>query len=553
MKAKPFLPLFLRTAARFLLLWCLMVLLLSLRELDAQTTRLENGVSEAQDWNLMNAQLVLEGDYDPAIKPAQYDDRMGAYYSTYAAVGVFRLYDVEGLEMGRSQLTSGSFALPNTGTYDHYLNFDAVLTDDEQLALGRLLRESKQLNRFYGTESGLHDEYLGSDEGNSFTVGLRGEITGVVEHNVVYPQKVVYHYEDGPVTLLDTDSPFFDGKTLTTFSSDCIQISSVLAWAETGPELTLRLFREAEARLEGLVGNRVFGPSDQWASSTVGGSGYARSGSVAPYDGLVSAIGVSYRPGRMATHGLWFLYLATLLFTLLLAFFTARAQARSLQRERDLTNAVAHELKTPLAILHSYAEGLREDIAPEKREEYLDVIMDQSGQMAALVSALLDLSRMKAGKTAFTPGPVSLDQVTAAVFRTLERPMETAGVTARLDLPPCTVSGEEGRLSLVVSNLAANALRHTPPGGEIRAALQHRGAFVRLTVENDGDPIPEEALPRLFEPFYRSDAARDRQSGGTGLGLALVRETAALHGGACGVENLPTGVRFWVEIPLCKP
>uniref|UniRef100_UPI002615B1FF sensor histidine kinase n=1 Tax=Intestinimonas sp. TaxID=1965293 RepID=UPI002615B1FF len=194
-----------------------------------------------------------------------------------------------------------------------------------------------------------------------------------------------------------------------------------------------------------------------------------------------------------------------------------------------------------------------EDIAPEKREEYLDVIMDQSGQMAALVSALLDLSRMKAGKTAFTPGPVSLDQVTAAVFRALERPMETAGVTARLDLPPCTVSGEEGRLSLVVSNLAANALRHTPPGGEIRAALQHRGSFVRLTVENDGDPIPEEALPRLFEPFYRADAARDRQSGGTGLGLALVRETAALHGGACGVENLPTGVRFWVDLPCTRP
>ena len=551
MKVKPFLPLFLRTAARFLLLWCLMVLLLSLRELDAQTTRLENGVSEAQDWNLMNAQLVLEGDYDPAIKPAQYDDRMGPYYSTYAAVGVFRLYDVEGLEMGRSQLTSGSFALPNTGTYDHYLNFDAVLTDDEQLALGRLLRENKQLNRFYGTESGLHDEHLGSGEGNYYTAGLRGEITGVVEHNVVYPQKVVYHYEDGPVTLLDTDSPFFDGKTLTTFSSDSIHINSVLAWAETGPELTLRLFREAEARLEGLVGNRR--PSNQWVGSTVGGSGYARSGSVAPYDGLVSAIGVSYRPGRMATHGLWFLYLATLLFTLLLAFFTARAQARSLQRERDLTNAVAHELKTPLAILHSYAEGLREDIAPEKREEYLDVIMDQSGQMAALVSALLDLSRMKAGKTAFTPGPVSLDQVTTAVFRALERPMETAGVTARLDLPPCTVSGEEGRLSLVVSNLAANALRHTPPGGEIRAALQHREAFVRLTVENDGDPIPEEALPRLFEPFYRADAARDRQSGGTGLGLALVRETAALHGGACGVENLPTGVRFWVDLPCTRP
>ena len=547
MKQKLLLPLFLRTAARFLLLWCLMVFLLSLRELDAQTSQLKNGVSEARDWNLMNCQLVLEGDYDPAIKPPQYDDRMGAYYSTYGAIGVFRLYDTEGLEMGRSELTSGSFALPGTGVYDYYLNFDAVLSDDEQLTLGQFLREHRQFNRFYGTEGGLHDDYLGSDQGKSFTVGLRGEITGVVEHNVVYPQKMVYWYEDGPVTLLDTDSSFFDGKTLTTFTSDSIQLSSVLAWAETGPELTLKLFREAEARVDDLVGDLV--PSDTWVAT----SSYGGIGSLAPYDGLVSAYGVSSCSFLMATHDLWFLYLATLLFTLLLAYFTSRAQARSLQRERDLTNAVAHELKTPLALLRSYAEGLQEDIAPEKRAQYLEVIMEASDQMAALVSSLLDLSRMKAGKTAFSPGPVALDQVVESVFHTLERPMETGGATLSLNLTPCTVSGEEGRLSLVVSNLAANALLHTPTGGEIRVNLQKRGGTALLQVENDGEPISPEALPQLFEPFYRSDTAQDRQSGGTGLGLALVKETVALHGGACGVENLPHGVRFWVELPLLGP
>ena len=548
MKQKLFLPLFLRTAARFLLLWALMVLLLSFRELDAQTTRLKSGISETRDFDLENCQLVLEGGSEPWNRPAILDNRMSAHYASYGAVGVFRLYDTEGTELARSQLTYGSFSLPGKGVYDHFLNFDAVLTDDEQLTLGRLLREERQLNRFYGTESGLYDGDLGSDEGVNFTVGLRGEVTGVVEHNVVYPQKLVYYYEDRSVTLLDTDSSFFDGKTLTTLTFDTAQLSSPLVWADTGPELTLKLFREAEARLENLVGDRL--PSDYWVASTMGGSGYAQVGSVAPYDGLVSATGVSYRPALMAIHDLISLYVITFLFTLLLAWFTARAQARSLQRERDLTNAVAHELKTPLALLRSYAEGLQEDIAPEKRTQYLDVIMDQSDQMAALVSSLLDLSRIKAGKTAFTPGPVALDQVVESVFRTLERPMETAGVTLDLDLVPCTVSGEEGRLSLVVSNLAANALKHTPTGGEIRVSLQIRGRFALLRVENDGEPIPEEALPRLFEPFYRSDTARDRRSGGTGLGLALVKETVTLHGGTCGVENLPHGVRFWVELPL---
>lgn len=548
MKQKLFLPLFLRTAARFLLLWALMVLLLSLRELDAQTTRLKSGVSETRSFNLGNCQLVLEGGSELWDRPAILNHRMSAYYSSYGAVGVFRLYDTEGLELARSQLTYGSFSLPGTGVYDHFLNFDAVLTDDEQLTLGQFLRENRQFNRFYGTEGGLYDDYLGSDQGKSYTVGLRSEITGVVEHNVVYPQKLVYWYEDGPVTLLDTDSSFFDGKTLTTFTSDSIQLSSILAWAETGPELTLKLFREAETRLENLVGDRA--PSNYWVGSTVGGSGYAQVGSVAPYDGLVSATGVSYRPALMATHDLLFLYAATLLFTLLLAFFTARAQARSLRRERELTNAVAHELKTPLALLRSYAEGLNEDIAPDKRAQYLEVIMAASDQMAAMVNSLLDLSRMKAGKTRFEPGPVALDRVVESVFRSLERPMETSGVTLTLDLEPCTVSGEEGRLSLVVSNLASNALKHTPAGGEIRVSLQGRGLFAHLLVENDGEPIPPEALPRLFEPFYRSDAARDRQSGGTGLGLTLVKETVALHGGTCGVENLSHGVRFWVELPL---
>ena len=549
MKQNTLPPLFLRTAARFLLLWCLMVLLLSLRELDAQTSWLKSNVNEVRSGNLTNCQFVLEGEYDPAIKPAQFDDRLSPYYSTYGAVGVFRLYDTAGLELGRSQLTYGSFALPGTGSYNYYLNFDAVLTDDEQLTLGRLLRDERQLNRFYGTEGGLYDDYIGTEQGKTFTVGLRGEVTGVVEHNVVYPQKLVYWYEDGPVVLLDTDSAFFDGKPLTSLTFDAAQLSSPLVWADTDPALTLRLFREAESRLEDLVGDRS--PSDSWAGSGSGRSGYAMAGASASYEGLVSACGVSYRPLLMATHALRFLYAATLLFTLLLAWLTARAQAASLRRERELTNAVAHELKTPLALLRSYAEGLQEDIAPDKRAQYLDVIMDQSDQMAALVNSLLDLSRMKAGKTRFSPGPVSLDGVTAAVFRALERPLKGAGVTLEMALAPCTVSGEESRLSLVVSNLASNALQHTPRGGTIRVCLEAKGRKALLRVENDGEPIPDQALSRLFEPFYRVDGARSRSDGGgAGLGLALVKATVSLHGGACGVENLSHGVRFWVALPL---
>ncbi|MFQ8759515.1 MAG: hypothetical protein ACLSAF_08840 [Intestinimonas sp.] len=136
------------------------------------------------------------------------------------SMGVFRIYDLDGTELARSPLTSGYFSLPGTGVYDYFLHFDPVLTDDEQLALARLLRADKDLCAFYGAEGGLYGE------GDVDRPGLYGEVTGVVEHNVVYPQKLVYYFADGPLTLLDTDSAYFEGKTLTTLAFDAARLQS---------------------------------------------------------------------------------------------------------------------------------------------------------------------------------------------------------------------------------------------------------------------------------------------------------------------------------------
>lgn len=548
MKDKLFLPLFLRTAARFLLFWLIVMGVLTLRNLDTQERLLESRMGEAEDFNLRNCQLVLEGDYDPAIKPAQLEDRLSPYYSMYGAMGVYRLYDTDGQELARSQLTSGSFCLPGTGTYSYHLRFDPVLTEEEHLALARRLREERQLLQFYGTEGGPYDGDLGSDEGINFSVGLRGEVTGVVEDNVVYPQKLVYYYEEGPVVLLDTGSDFFDGKELTTLTFDAAQISSYLIWSGSSPELALELFREAEARVDSLTADQP--PSSNQASTLSGRSGYAHVGPSAALNGIIAASGVAYRPARMALHGLEAVYAGTLLLALLLAFYTARSQERSLRRERELTNAVAHELKTPLALLRSYAEGLQEDIAPEKREEYLAVIMEESDRMAALVNSLLDFSRMASGRMALRAEAVDLSGLVGEVCRPLERPAAEHGVRLALETPPCTVSGDRERLRALCAELCGNALRHCRPGGAVRVSLARKGDRVRLRVVNDGDPIPPEALERVFDPFYRVDEARDRAQGGSGLGLALVRETARLHGGTCGAENGPSGPVFWVELPL---
>ena len=545
MRRDTFLPLFLRTAALFLVFWLLTMGLLSLYNLDAQRTAFTQDAEEGLDSALRNVQLVLEGTAEEWEKPALMEYWIGSCYYHKGAMAVYQLEDSDGNELVRSPLFHGSFTLPGTGTYDHFLHFEAVLTDEEILSLARGLREERSLLRFYGTESGLYDEYLGADQGENFTVGLRGEVTGVVEGNVVYPQKLVYWYEDGPVTLLDADSAFFDGKELSTITFDAAQLSSPLIWSEDTPETALTLFRQAEGRLDDL---RDGGTTPYQG----GGEGYARSSSVPFSQDLSAAIGVSYRPWTLAFQGLGMVYMGTLLLALLLAYATARAQANSLRRERLLTSAVAHELKTPLALLRSYAEGLREDIAPEKREEYLETIMDESDRVAALVDDLLELSRLSSRKAPFQPEPVDLTALTEEVLRALERPAAAKKVVLEADLSPCVLSGDSRRLRGLLSNLTSNALRHCPAGGEVSVSLAVHGHTARLQVDNDGEPIPPEALPHLWDPFYRVDSARSRDSGGSGLGLAIVRETTRLHGGRCGVKDMPWGVRFWVELPVCK-
>ena len=147
---------------------------------------------------------------------------------------------------------------------------------------------------------------------------------------------------------------------------------------------------------------------------------------------------------------------------------------------------------------------------------------------------------------------MDLTALTEEVLRALERPAAAKKVVLEADLSPCVLSGDSRRLRGLLSNLTSNALRHCPAGGTVTVSLTVHGHTARLQVDNDGEPIPPEALPHLWDPFYRVDSARSRDGGGSGLGLAIVRETTRLHGGRCGVKDMPWGVRFWVELPVCK-
>ena len=214
------------------------------------------------------------------------------------------------------------------------------------------------------------------------------------------------------------------------------------------------------------------------------------------------------------------------------------------QARRQMTSNLAHELKTPLAVIHGYAEGLKEHIAEEKREKYLDVILSETERTDALVLQLLDLSRLEAGKVRLSREDFSITALTRAVFARLQLAIKEKQLRLTLDFPEeLRVTADESRLGQVIENFATNAVKYSPPGGRIVVTI-HRNDFgsTSFAIENESPPLSAEALEKVWDTFYRADAARS--GGGTGLGLAIAKSIIELHGGHCSVRNTGSGVRF---------
>ena len=203
-------------------------------------------------------------------------------------------------------------------------------------------------------------------------------------------------------------------------------------------------------------------------------------------------------------------------------------RARELERQRlAFFSAASHELKTPVTILKGQLSGMLDGVGVYRdREKYLARSLQVAGRMEALVGELLAVSRMESDGA-------SRREVTA------EEALE----------PGLLVEGERALLGRAVENLLSNAALYSPEGAEIRVTAAARGAWAVLTVENTGARIPAEALPHLFEAFYRAEPSRSRATGGSGLGLYLVRMIVERHGGTCRIENSADGVCFTALLP----
>lgn len=217
------------------------------------------------------------------------------------------------------------------------------------------------------------------------------------------------------------------------------------------------------------------------------------------------------------------------------------------EHRRTFTSHMAHELKTPLAVIHSYAQGLQEHIAEDKREKYLATICGQAERMNGMVLELLDLSRLEAGRVKLRREEISLSALTRSALDRLTPALEARDLHLSTHLShPAAVHADRARITQVVENLLTNAVKYTPHGGHIQVEVAQTDHHTTLRVENQCPPIPPEELEQLFEPFYRRPDAPPGE--GTGLGLAIVRHILQLHGGSCTAQTTPSGVQFTVTL-----
>jgi len=230
----------------------------------------------------------------------------------------------------------------------------------------------------------------------------------------------------------------------------------------------------------------------------------------------------------------------------------------------DFIANVSHEIRTPLSMLQGYSEALLDDIAatPEEQREIVRVIHDESVRMGRLVNDLLDLARMESGHFEIKQRVVDIGELIRRVHRKFHVYAKERNIRLLHSLPdkPLVLkAADEDRLEQVLTNLLSNAMRHTPEGAAIEVAADAAdvdgSAHVRIVVRDEGQGVPAEDLPYIFERFYKADKARKRGSepgtGGTGLGLAIVKNIVEAHRGRIGVESeVGRGTTFTLLLPV---
>lgn len=221
------------------------------------------------------------------------------------------------------------------------------------------------------------------------------------------------------------------------------------------------------------------------------------------------------------------------------------------EMRKDFLSHVSHELKTPIALIQGYAEGLMDNINEdqESRDFYCEVIMDEAKKMNVMVKKLLNLNQIEFGNNQVEIQRFDICQLISNKINSssILFAKKNAEVIFR-ETAPVYVWADELMIEEVFSNYLSNAINHVYPNGVIKVWFENLDSTLRVHVYNDGDRIPEEDLDKLWIKFYKVDKARTREYGGNGIGLSIVAATMEAHGKAYGVENKEKGVDFYFDM-----
>lgn len=213
--------------------------------------------------------------------------------------------------------------------------------------------------------------------------------------------------------------------------------------------------------------------------------------------------------------------------------------------------SISHELRTPLTYIKGYADIIsKQDITDEDRKEYLDIIREETEHLTVLVKNLFDLAKMDENKFVINRKSVSLRQLIQTIEERIAPVMEEKNITLSTSCQVNIIGNiDPDRIQQVLLNILDNARKHTPDGKSISLEVTQNDREITIAISDEGEGIPKEELPYLFERLYRVEKSRSRESGGTGLGLAIAKEIIESHGGTIEIESeLGKGTRVIVHL-----
>ncbi len=221
---------------------------------------------------------------------------------------------------------------------------------------------------------------------------------------------------------------------------------------------------------------------------------------------------------------------------------------RLLAERKDLTDSLSHEMKTPVGVIRAYAEGIQDETDEAMRQRYTDIIISETERMSDLITTLLDLSALESGASELVMETFDFVELVETAAGRLLTDIPDADFQLEYELPEekIFVKTDRKRMEQVLDNLILNARKHVCPGGRLELSLTMRGELLHFSVLNEGSPIPEEILPRIWTKFYRNP---DAEYHGSGLGLSIVAQILSMQGLDYGVKNMPDGVMFYFSIP----